>query len=261
MEPRAITRKIVRLRDGVPEDTEDLVVAEAPVTIYLNGTELVTLLCTPEKIDRLAIGFLSSEGLLAAPDDLASIRVKADEGLVEVELVEGAGGLEKFYGKRTITSGCGKGTVFFNVIDSLRSRPLTGKLKIEAEILLKMMKEMHAQAGLFKETGGVHSAALADGDRLLYFYEDIGRHNAVDKIIGACFLEGIETEGKYLLLTGRISSEILLKAAKLNIELLVSRAAPTNLSIELADHLNITLVGFMRGSRMNIYSHPEKILY
>ena len=259
---RAVKKQIVRIRrdeEGRREELQDLITVEAPVTIYLNGVELVTLLCTPEKIDRLALGFLRSEGLITTLDDVTSIRVKDQEGRVDVGLKSETGLAEKLYGKRTVTSGCGKGTVFFNVLDSLRSSPLTGKLKINADRVLSLMESLQNKAELFKSTGGVHSAALADREQILYFYEDIGRHNAIDKIIGECMLAGIPTDDKIIVSSGRLSSEILLKAAKLEIQLLISRAAPTSLCIELAETLNITLVGFVRGRRLNIYSHQWRI--
>ncbi len=259
---RVVQKAISRIRQGGSGsrgELEDLVAVEAPVTIYLNGSELVTLLCTPEKIDRLALGFLRSEGLLASLDDLEAIRVKEKEGLVEIDLKNKTGLAEKLYGKRTVTSGCGKGTVFFNVLDSLRSSPLEGKMEIEAGRILGLMESLQEKAELFKKTGGVHSAALADRERILYFFEDIGRHNAIDKLIGECLLDGIATDEKIIVSSGRLSSEILLKAAKLKIQLLVSRAAPTSLCIELAESLNITLAGFVRGQRLNIYCHPWRI--
>lgn len=239
---------------------DDRVVIEAPVTIYLNGEELVTLLCTPEKIDRLALGFLRSEGLLATFDDLSSIRVREEEGLVEVELKNRSNLAEKLYGKRTVTSGCGKGTIFFNVLDSLRSKPLTGKMQLTADTIHSLMNDLQQKADLFRITGGVHSAALADSEKVIFFYEDIGRHNAIDKIIGECLLGSVSTDDKIIVTSGRLSSEVLLKAAKLKIQLLISRAAPTSLSIELAETLNITLVGFVRGQRMNIYSHTWRVI-
>ncbi len=260
---KAALKKIIRIRQGEGcerEELQDLVAVEAPVTIYLNGSELVTLLCTPEKIDRLALGFLRSEGLLVSLDDLETIRVREEEGLVEVDLKNKEGLVEKLYGKRTITSGCGKGTVFFNVLDSLRSKPLDGRLEIEAQQIIALMESLQGQADLFKKTGGVHSAALADQEKVLYFYEDIGRHNALDKIVGQCLLDGTATDDKIIISSGRLSSEVLLKAAKLKIQLLISRAAPTSLCIELAENLNITLVGFVRGRRMNIYSHRWRVV-
>jgi FdhD protein len=252
-------KMIVAWRDGETAAAADQVVVEAPLTIYLNGAELITLLCTPDKLDRLAIGFLRSEGILASLDEVTGLRVRQDEGLVEVELKRPPGPAGRIYGKRTITSGCGKGTVFFNALDALRSKPLAGKISLQAAQVLALMRAMQEKALLFKATGGVHGAALADPERILIFCEDIGRHNAVDKIAGECLLTGVSLEDKILLSTGRMSAEILLKAAKLRLPVLISRAAPTSLSIELAEALNITLIGFVRGRRMNVYTHSRRV--
>lgn len=259
-EKKVVQKEILKYRGSDKEAVADSIVVEAPVTIYLNGAEMVTLLCTPEKIDRLALGFLRSEGLLATIDDLAALRVREEEGLVEVELKDGSGLAEKLYGKRTVTSGCGKGTIFFNVLDSLRASPLQGRLTVGADHLPALMNSMQEKAELFKLTGGVHSAALADSAGLIYFCEDIGRHNAIDKIVGECLLAGIPTDDKIIISSGRLSSEILLKAAKLQIQILISRAAPTSLCIDLAESLNITLAGFVRGRRFNIYSNSWRVI-
>ncbi len=256
-----VHKPVLKVREGQSEEIEDLVIIETPVTIYLNGDELVTLLCSPDKLEYLALGFLRSEGLISKMEDLEAIRVREEEGLIEVDLKEGAGLAEKLYGKRTVTSGCGKGTVFFSALDSLRSSPLTGNLRISSEKVLELMNSMQEKAELYKNTGGVHSAALADSDKILLFCEDIGRHNAIDKIVGQCLHEGISTEDKVIVSSGRLSSEILLKAAKLKIQLLISRAAPTSLCLELAENLNITLVGFARGKRCNIYTHAWRIKF
>ncbi len=259
---KVVQKRIVRIRsgeNGTAEELDDQVTVEAPVTIYLNGSELVTLLCTPEKIDCLALGFLRSEGLLTSLDDLDTIRVQEDKGLVEIDLKSKADLAEKLYGKRTVTSGCGKGTVFFNVLDSLHSSSLEGTLEIAPDRVISLMESLQDKAEVFKKTGGVHSAALASREQILYFYEDIGRHNAIDKIIGECILDRIATDDKIIISSGRLSSEILLKTVKLKIQMLISRAAPTSLCIELAEKLNVTLVGFVRGRRLNIYSHPWRI--
>ncbi len=256
---KVIEKMITRIRGTEREMIPDRVTVEAPITIYLNGNELVTLLATPEKSDLLALGFLRSEGLLTSYDQVTSLYIR-EEGLVEVELKDDATLAKSLYGKRTVTSGCGKGTVFFNVLDSLRSSPLTGSLKITSGKALALVELLQDKAEIFKATGGVHSAALSDGEQVLFFCEDIGRHNAIDKIIGECLLKGVSTEDKIIVSSGRLSSEILLKAAKLKIQLLISRAAPTSLSIELAESLNITLVGFARGKRLNIYTHQWRII-
>jgi len=260
MEPKQVIEKMItRIRGTEREMIPDRVTVEAPVTIYLNGNELVTLLATPEKSDLLALGFLRSEGLLTSYDQVTSLHIR-EEGLVEVELKDDTNLAKSLYGKRTVTSGCGKGTVFFNVLDSLRSSPLTGSLKITAGKALALVESLQDKAEIFMATGGVHSAALSDGEEIIFFCEDIGRHNAIDKIIGECLLKGVSTEDKIIVSSGRLSSEILLKAAKLKIQLLISRAAPTSLSIELAESLNITLVGFARGKRLNIYTHQWRII-
>jgi FdhD protein len=259
--PRGTSKvEILRVRDSERNKEKDLVVTETPLTVFLNDREFVTLLCSPEKLDFLAVGFLRSEGLIQGPSDLKDLHVDHQKGIVYVRTAEQSDLTEKLYGKRTITSGCGKGTIFFNVLDSLQSRPVESNMKIEASTLLKLMSALQDDSILFKTTGGVHSAALADGDKILFSSEDIGRHNAVDKIAGECLLENISLDDKILLSSGRLSSEIVIKGAKLRLPFIVSRSAPTSLGVELAEKLGITLVGFARGRRLNIYSHGDRII-
>ncbi|MDY6825741.1 MAG: formate dehydrogenase accessory sulfurtransferase FdhD [Bacillota bacterium] len=253
-------KKIWRYHEGRKrEEVIDSVTIEAPLTIYLNGEELITLLCTPKKTDRLALGFLRSEGLISALNDVSSLRVDEKKGLVEIELKNDKVLAGKLFGRRMITSGCGKGTVFYNALDSVLGSPVTGKLQITPEQVRLLMDELQSKGDLFRLTGGTHIAAMAECRRLLITFEDIGRHNALDKIIGESLLQGITAEDKIIVSSGRISSEILLKAAKLKIQLLISRAAPTSLSVNLAEKLNITLIGFVRGKRFNVYTHEWRI--
>ena len=179
---------------------------------------------------------------------------------MEVELTGECGLAEKIYGKRTLVSGCGKGTTFYSTLDTLRCRPVNSRVKYDRFQIRNWMNLMHERSVLYKATGGVHGAALVDQQRVLFFCEDIGRHNAVDKIIGECLIGNISLEGKALITTGRLSSEILLKSARLSLPLLVSRSAPTSLAVELAEQLNITVVGFARGTRMVVYTHSWRII-
>ena len=250
---------ITFIRDGSCMERTDIVTVEAALTIFVNGTELVTLLCTPSDMDRLALGFLRSEGFLTSLDEVESLRLQAEEGIVEIELKNAPDLAQSLYGKRTVTSGCGKGTTFYHALDALRSKPVSSALRLKSSQIHALMRALEERALLYKQTGGIHSAALANGAEILMFFEDIGRHNAVDKIVGQCLLEKVEMADKVLAVSGRLSSEILLKAAKLKLPVLISRAAPTTLSIELAESLNITMIGFARGRRMNIYSHPWRI--
>lgn len=260
MQELTAKKKVTVIQDNERSVTGDEVVVEAPLTICLNGQKLVTLLCTPEKRESLALGFLRSGGLLGSLDEVAGVRVSEDGDAVEVELKNKGNPVEQLYGKRTITSGGGRGTVFCSAQDALRSPPVPGEgISIKAEEIGSLMSSLQERALIFKATGGVHSAALADTREIIIFCEDIGRHNAVDKIIGECLLRGISMNDKALVCSGRLGSEIMLKAAQLQLPLLISRAAPTTLSIELAEVLNITLIGFVRGRRMNIYTHPCRV--
>jgi len=251
--------QILRVEKDRAWETGDLIVREAPLTIYLNGREFVTLLCTPELMDMLAIGFLRSEGLIRDYGEVTSLALDEEQGFVFVE-TQGGKLAEELHGKRTITTGCGKGTVFFSVLDALQSKPISSALTITATQIHGLMRDLQERAVVFKQTGGVHSAALCSAEDVLYFCEDIGRHNAVDKIIGMCLRDKVTIAEKVLLTSGRISSEILVKTAKLGLPVLISRAAPTALSVELAEKLGMTLVGFVRGHNLNVYSHAGRVV-
>lgn len=250
---------VLRLGEGREEEFSDYVVQEKPVTIYLNDQEFVTLMCTPEKLGFLALGFLRSEGLIKERGDVASLEVEEEAGIVKVKTRDPGQLAEKLFGKRTITSGCGKGSIFFSVLDSLTSRPVETELYLTPGNITSLIKQLQERAQLFRQTGGVHSSALATPGSLLYFCEDIGRHNAVDKILGECLEGDIKLEDKILVSSGRLSSEILLKSVKAGIPILLSRSAPTSLSVELAQKLGVTMVGFIRGKRMNVYSGAWRI--
>ena len=252
--------EIIRVKGGDRTEETDQAVVEMPLTIFVNGDEFVTLLCSPFALEYLAVGFLRSEGLISSGADLAEVVLDEENGFVFVKTSTPVDLEEKLYGKRTITSGCGKGTVFFNVLDSLQSKPVTSAFTVSSKTLLDLMREMQDDSILFKATGGVHSAAISAGNGLLFSSEDIGRHNAVDKIVGRCIMENILMDDKILLTSGRLSSEIVIKGAKMGFPILVSRSAPTTLSVELASQLGMTMIGFARGGRFNIYANPERIV-
>ncbi len=250
---------ITKISTDKREDTQDRVVEEYCLTIYLNDTELVTLLCSPCKLEYLAFGFLSSEGLLEDASNIISTRLDRERGIIYIKCQNVPSLASTFFEKRTITSGCGKGTIFYNVIDSLKAQKIDSKISIASQQALNLMKELQIKSELFKTTGGVHSCALASPDKLEIVTEDVGRHNAIDKIFGECMVRRLPVQDKVILSSGRISSEIVLKVAKRSVPLIVSRAAPTSLAIQIAKELGITLVGFARGHRMNVYTHSERI--
>jgi FdhD protein len=245
--------------DGI-ETGMDTVIREMPLTIYVNGEELVTLLCSPEKTDELTAGFLWSEGVVDNKEEITKIVVDEAKGAVWADITRDAEFIKNLMFKRLITSGCGKGTTFYNVVDSVSSKPAGNGFMIKPEQVLALMAEFQKTSELYKTTHGVHSAALCSPEKIEIFREDIGRHNAVDKILGYCLMNEIDPAGMALISSGRVSSEVLLKAAKKGTQVLISRTSPTDLGIRLADKLNVTLIGFVRGGRMTVYTHNERIV-
>lgn len=246
---------IQRINREEKELKEDIVVVEHPFTIFIDDKEIITLLCTPKSLRELTLGFLYSEGFIDNIDVIDKIQIDQENGRAYVYLNERNTFNEKFQGKRTITSGCGKGTVFYNVIDSFRSKKVAEPLDIDIEQIKAFMRDFSRKSQLFQSTGGVHSCGLYGKDGVIIFEEDIGRHNALDKILGKALDEDIQLKDKMILTSGRISSEILIKAGKREISTIVSRAAPTSLAIDMAKELNINLLGFVRGERLNIYTN------
>jgi FdhD protein len=251
---------IYRVNRDSKQASEDIVVKELPLTILLNGRELVTLLCSPANLKYLAIGFLLSEGLLHSRNDIKRIIDDGKRGIVRVETVTDLNGEEEQVFKRIITPGCGRGAAFYSAADAVGMNEVKSDLQVNGAEILELMSHFQQRSETYRSTGGVHSAALCDKKNLNVFSEDIGRHNAIDKIFGQCIWEGISTNNQIILTSGRISSEIVIKIARNNVPVLASKSAPTDTAVKLADLLGITLIGFVRGMRMNVYSHHQRIV-
>jgi len=250
---------ILRISKTGAVKERDLVVRESPVTIFLNDIDLVTLLCSPKDLEYLAAGFLFAEGLIKGKEDIKSIFADKKDGAVWVETVGGRKPRDNVLAKRLITTGCGRGWSFVDSAKHKKGLKAAGDFKIQSSQVALLMKEFQEMSRVYRKTGGVHSAGLADARGILAFNEDIGRHSAIDKILGECVLKSIKTEGLVLMTSGRVTSDLLVKAARARIPIIVSRSAPTDLSVRLARDLGITLVGFARGSRMNVYSNEWRI--
>lgn len=231
--------------------TSAYVPIERELTIYVNLRELVTILCTPTKLNCLVLGFLYSEGIISGMGDVTTMRVCGEESEVDVRLSNPEFELPT---RRKLTSGCGSGATFA----TQGQRVDSGLVAAPAEVL-SLMKQLQEQMELYRFSGGVHASALADRKNLLVVAEDIGRHNTLDKIQGECLLQGLSTGDRLLLSTGRVSSEMLLKAARMQVPVVVSRHSPTGSAISLARDLGIALVGHARGNRLSVYSHPERL--
>lgn len=249
---QAVRKKVFRHLNGSSECVEDLVALEKKVRVSVNGKEILSLYCTPHMVRELVVGFIVNEGIIKGSWCADRMRIEyGDDILIDIP-AEG----EVSTNGRTVTSGCLGGVTFSGRIED---EPVKDTFTIDGDALVKVFREFQQKSEFYKSTGCIHSAALSDGKTMVAFAEDIGRHNAVDKVIGYAILEDISFSGKVLLASGRISSEISLKCARRGIPVLATRAAPTHLAIEIAQARGVTVVGFVRGSRFNVYTHPERI--
>jgi FdhD protein len=248
----------VVFRDNVRETVVLPVSEEVPLTIDLNGRELATLLCSPAHVRNLVIGFLYTSGLLQRMESIRSLIVDREYWKVLVEM-QGDGLGESVVFKRIYTSGCGKGVLFHNPMDLIGWYRLDDDFHASEKDIFNLMKTFQKQSQEHTLTRGVHSAALASADEILIFRDDIGRHNAIDKVIGEALDAGVGFLGKILLTSGRISSEILSKVLRCRMPVIAAAGAPTNQAVKIARQMNITLLGRVRGSRMIVYSGDERI--
>jgi FdhD protein len=224
------------------------VVREQPLTIYVNGEKFLTLLCSPTMLDALVIGYLWMEKVIGGTEDIVSLEVSAVDGRADVTL----GQPVTLPTERILTSGCGGGITFR--IDHRLFPRLRSAVVVRPAQLAHGMKQLFQAAEHYRRSRGIHGAALYDGERLLTMAEDVGRHNAVDKVKGRALLEGIETRDRILLSTGRISSEMLLKAARMGVPVVASRTSPTEMAVALAEQLNVTVCGYVRPDGLNLYA-------
>jgi len=230
------------------------VVAEYPLRLRVNGRDLATLVCSPHQLNFLVAGFFRLQGFIDERDDFLSLGICSDFGLAEVRIKgEGPERLAP-----TLTSGCGTG-ISYNLPDRLSTLDDAGFTPIGSTAIFALMQELNRRTENYRHHGGIHSAALGDGSQLLLHAEDIGRHNTLDRIAGEALFKQIDLHGKLLVTSGRISTEMVAKAARLGLAVLASRTSPTDRAIELAEQAGICLVGYVRGDNLNIYSHPERL--
>jgi FdhD protein len=230
-------------------------IVEAPVSLTVNGEAWVTFMCTPTDLEAMAVGFLYDEGVIDQIGDVKDVRVCEHGDNVDVWLSRAAQQPKSW--RRT--SGCTGGVT---AVDLLARPDVTFDLqapRFGAEMVGTLVDMLFESQELYRETGGVHTSALSDGERILLSAEDIGRHNTLDKIAGLCLMKNVWPERRILITTGRISSEMLQKAARLGAAILISRTSPSSLSIEMANRYGITLVGYARRQQFNVYSNPQRV--
>jgi FdhD protein len=253
--------RIIRFEDGVRSDAEDVVAVEEPLEIRVGEKPVSVTLRTPGEDFDLAAGFLSSESILTSPADVESIRHWGSPNVVRVGVREEVKlDLQRLQRHFYSTSSCGVcGKVS---IDALRVQvtPIESEARMSADVIASLPEKLRAEQKAFEATGGIHAAGIftTDGE-LLRVREDVGRHNAVDKVIGSFFRENASLAGRVLVVSGRTSFEIVQKALVARVAILAAVGAPSSLAIELAAEFNLTLLGFVRDGRFNVYSGAQRI--
>ena len=229
-------------------------IVEAPVALTVNGEVWLTLMCTPLDLEAMAVGFLYNEGLINTKEEVTSVRLCAAGDNLDVWLHHNVEKPEKW--RRT--SGCTGGVT--SVAINPETQYLSNGSVLKAEKVGDLIGKLFESQQLYRTSGGVHTSALSDGQQIVASAEDIGRHNTLDKIAGICLFNDLKLSRRIILTTGRISSEMLQKSARMGASIVISRTAPSSYSIEIADHWGITLIGYARRNRFNVYTHPERII-
>jgi len=234
---------------------DESTIVEMPVSLTINGQPWLTFMCTPVDLEALAVGFLFNEGVIDSMQEVADVRPCEHGDNVDVWLSRS---VEQPRSWRR-TSGCTGG---MTAVDLLAKPDISFDLQqpaVSADAIGHLVDLLFESQDLYRQTGGVHTSALSDGREVLLSAEDIGRHNTLDKIAGLCVMHNLWPEVRILITTGRISSEMLQKAARLGAPILISRTSPSSLSIEMAERYGVTLIGYARRNRYNVYTHPQRI--
>lgn len=250
----------MQARDQNGDLIEAAIIHERPLTVFLNSREIVTLMTIGDHPKWLAVGYLFNQNMLEAPDDITAIDYDEDIETVIVR-TKTETDFEKKLKRKIQTSGCGQGTLFGDLIDNIETMQLPLGQTLKAETLYPLLKTINLTPRLYLKTGAIHGCVLCCKEDPLLYMEDVGRHNAVDKIAGYMILNNINPDDKLFYTTGRLTSEMVIKTVKMQIPILVSRSGFTAWAVDLARKANLTLIGRARGKRFITLSGQERIIY
>jgi FdhD protein len=237
------------------ESQDASTIVETPVSLTVNAQVWLTFMCTPIDLEAMAVGFLYNEGIIESMDEVVDVRLCEHGDNVDVWLNRS---VEQPTSWRR-TSGCTGGVTAVDALARLDVSFSGDQPQVPPETIGHLVEQLFNSQTLYRQTGGVHTSALSDGEQIVLVAEDIGRHNTLDKIAGLCLMKNIQPQNRILITTGRISSEMLQKAARLNAPILISRTSPSSLSIQMAERYGITLVGYARTHRFNVYTNAQRI--
>ncbi|MDB4831665.1 formate dehydrogenase accessory sulfurtransferase FdhD [Hyphomicrobiales bacterium] len=234
------------------------IIQEKPISLYLNNQEIVTLMTIGDYLEELSIGYLTNQGMLSAKDSIISIDYDEDINTIVVRTDKKTNYEEKLK-KKIQTSGCAQGTTFGDIMDNFEKINLRKDIFIKISWIFSLLKTINTCPSLYLKTGAIHGCALCDQDKPIIYMEDVGRHNAIDKITGYCRINNISTNDKIFYTTGRLTSEMIIKCVKMNIPILISRSGFTAWGVNLAREAGLTLIGRARGNRYLILSGSERL--
>ncbi len=260
--PSLHNKSLFKNKSSINEKGEKIdipIIEEKPLTLYLNNQEIVTMMTIGDYPEFLAIGYLFNQGMLEVYSDIRKIEYHKDLKTIVVR-TNSKTNFEKKLKKKVNTSGCAQGTVFGDLFEEIESVKLNKKNKISYTQLINLSKKINTEPSLYLKVGAIHGCVLCQADRPLYYFEDVGRHNAVDKIAGLILKEKINTEDMSFYTTGRLTSEMVIKCIKMKIPILLSRSGFTSWAVEIARKKNLTMVGRLRGKRLSILSGKHRII-
>lgn len=236
------------------------IAGEHPLTLYVDKREIVTLMTLGQAPEALAIGYLRNQRLVRSLDEIAEVQVDWESDAVAVTTRTPLAGLDAKMEKRTVTTGCGQGTVFGGLMDEIETIRLRDDVTLTEETLYALLDAVRRHETIYKSAGAVHGCALAEGAEILHFVEDVGRHNAVDAIAGRMWLDGIDGSDKIFYTTGRLTSEMVIKAAQMQIPFLVSRSGLTEMGYRIASQVGITMLGRAVNKHYLLFTGKERFV-
>lgn len=254
----ALTRRVM----GVDQDgrvIETSVVVERPLTLFLNGQEIVTMMTIGDRPEWLAVGYLVNQGMLRSGEQIIGVDFDAETDAVVVRTTARTDFEEKLR-RKTLTSGCAQGTVFGDLMERFDQVALAPEARLRTSWLYRITRKINTAPSLYLEAGAIHGCALCQEDRPLLYMEDVGRHNAIDKIAGYMFVHRVEPDDKIFYTTGRLTSEMVIKCVQMRIPILISRSGFTAWGVDLARKAGLTLIGRAKGARFTVLSGDERIL-